>query len=109
MKGSNTAEAEEVAASAAMLVFRAEVVTPMRELCESLEELRGSEPSGKIRSNTSADGKCTEVVLFKANARVGKYRFGLRLEQELANFSVKVQIKFAKLFGSHGLCHNCAK
>lgn len=50
-----------------------------------------------------------EVVLFKANARVGKYRFGLRLEQELANFSVKVQIKFAKLFGSHGLCHNCAK
>lgn len=58
MKGSNTAEAEEVAASAAMLVFRAEVVTPMRELCESLEELRGSEPSGKIRSNTSADGKC---------------------------------------------------
>ena len=37
VKGSSTAEAVEVAASTAMLVFRSEAVTLMRELCPSLK------------------------------------------------------------------------
>lgn len=37
VKGSNTAEAVEVVASTAMLVFRSEVVILKRELCQLLE------------------------------------------------------------------------